>query len=239
MRNMNQVTTYAENGTARIEGGSRASEVLDAIQPFDLVAVTGSCGAVGMVGLTLGGGYGPLVGRFGLALDNLLAAEVVLADGRIAPLVAQQGGRIFKLMGDGLLAEFTSAVWALHAAIEIQALQRKRNADLPADRRLELRMAVHQGDVVVEEQDLLGAAVNLAARLESLAEPGGICVSARVYEDAAGNIALDGEDLGEQDLKNIARPLRVYRLSPGPTELAATRREAEDKWRCASRRHCR
>jgi class 3 adenylate cyclase len=131
----------------------------------------------------------------------------------IEPLVVQRGGRIFKLMGDGLLAEFPSAVWALHAAIEIQLLQGKRNADLPKDRRLELRMAVHQGDVVVEERDLLGAAVNIAARLESLAEPGGICISARVCEDVAGNIALDGEDLGEQELKNIARPVRVYRLN--------------------------
>jgi class 3 adenylate cyclase len=130
----------------------------------------------------------------------------------LEPLIAEQGGRIFKLMGDGILAEFPSAVWALQAAIEIQALLRERNAGVPPDRRLELRMAVHQGDVVVEERDLLGAAVNIATRLESLAEPGGICISARVYEDAAGNIALDGEDLGEQELKNMARPLRVYRL---------------------------
>jgi class 3 adenylate cyclase len=131
----------------------------------------------------------------------------------VEPLVAERSGRIFKLMGDGLLAEFPSAVWALHAAIEIQLLQGKRNADLPKDRRLELRMAVHQGDVVVEERDLFGAAVNIAARLESLAKPGGICISARVYEDVAGNIALEGEDLGEQELKNIAHPLRASIVS--------------------------
>jgi class 3 adenylate cyclase len=131
----------------------------------------------------------------------------------VEPIVAQRSGRISKLMGDGLLVEFPSAEWALHAAIEIQLLQSKRNADLPKDRRLEPRMEVHQGDVVVEERDLFGAGVNIAARLESLAEPGGICISARVYEDVAGNIALDGEDLGEQELKNIARPLRVHRLN--------------------------
>jgi class 3 adenylate cyclase len=141
----------------------------------------------------------------------------------LEPLIAGQGGRIFKLMGDGLLAEFPSAVWALQAAIAIQALLRGRNADVPADRRLELRMAVHQGDVVVENGDILGAAVNIAARLESLAEPGGICISARVYEDASGNIALDGKDLGEQELKNIARPLRIYRLNLDRAKLPPTK----------------
>ena len=132
----------------------------------------------------------------------------------VEPFIKGQGGRIFKLMGDGMLAEFPSAVWALHAAIEIQTSLKERNADCPADGRLEMRIAVHQGDVVLDGGDLLGATVNIAARLEPLAEPGGICISARVYEDAVGNIALDAEDMGERKLKNVGRAVRVYRLNP-------------------------
>jgi TolB-like protein/class 3 adenylate cyclase len=134
----------------------------------------------------------------------------------VEPLIAEQSGRIFKLMGDGMLAEFPSAVLALRAAIGIQDSLKDRNAAAPAGQLLELRMAVHQGDVIVENGDLLGDGVNIAARLETLAEPGGICISARVYEDATGKIELDAEDMGEQKLKNIARPVRVYRLKLDP-----------------------
>ena len=137
----------------------------------------------------------------------------------VEPLVAEQSGRVFKLMGDGMLAEFPSAVLALRAAIGIQDAVKDRNAGVPAEQHLELRMAVHQGDVVVENGDLLGDGVNVAARLEALAEPGGICISARVHEDAAGKIELDAEDMGEQELKNIVRPVRVYRLKLGPPNL--------------------
>jgi TolB-like protein/class 3 adenylate cyclase len=148
-----------------------------------------------------------------------------LRDEIVEPLIAGQGGRIFKLMGDGLLAEFPSVVLALRAAIGVQRSQRRRNADIPADRRLEFRIAVHQGDVVIEKGDLLGDGVNVAARLESLAQPGGICISARVYEDAVGNIAFDAEDMGEQKLRNIARPVRVYHLNVNPREAGALEKE--------------
>ena len=148
-----------------------------------------------------------------------------LRDEIVEPLIAGQGGRIFKLMGDGLLAEFPSVVLALRAAISVQRSQKRRNADIPADRRLEFRIAVHQGDVVIEKGDLLGDGVNVAARLESLAQPGGICISARVYEDAVGNIAFDAEDMGEQKLRNIARPVRVYHLNLNPREAGAEEKE--------------
>jgi class 3 adenylate cyclase len=137
----------------------------------------------------------------------------------VEPLIAKQSGRIFKLMGDGMLAEFPSAVLALRAAIGIQDSLRDRNAGAAAGQHLELRMAVHQGDVIVENSDLLGDGVNVAARLETLAEPGGICISARVYEDATGKIEFDAEDMGEQELKNIARPVRVYRLKLDPANF--------------------
>src|SRR6516225_7525586 len=132
----------------------------------------------------------------------------------VNPVLADHGGRIFKLMGDWLLAEFPSAVQALRAAIGIQERMRTRNEQSSEAERIEVRIGVHQGDVVVEGRDLLGDGVNVAARLEALADPGGICVSARVQEDAVGRLDLAFEDLGEQRLKNIARPVRVFRVQP-------------------------
>src|SRR5215472_13104737 len=119
-------------------------------------------------------------------------------------LVAENGGRVFKTTGDGLLAEFPSTVQALRCAIVIQ--ERVRGSEL------QLRIGVHQGDVVVEGGDLLGDGVNVAARLEGLAEPGGICISGRVREDAAGKMPLDVEDIGTPPLKNIEQPVHVFRV---------------------------
>jgi adenylate cyclase len=137
------------------------------------------------------------------------------------PLIAEHGGRIFKVMGDGLLAEFPSAVLALRAAIGIQERMRDRNAQVSEAERIELRIGVHQGDVVVEGGDLLGDGVNIAARLETLAEPGSICISARVHEDATGKVQVEALDMGEQTLKNIARPVRAYAvLSSGGASKA-------------------
>jgi len=133
----------------------------------------------------------------------------------VNPVLAEHGGRIFKLMGDGMLAEFPSAVQALRAAMGIQDRLRQRNAETSPGQRIEVRIGVHQGDVVVEGTDLLGDGVNIAARLEGLAEPGGICISGRVHEDATGKIVLEAQDMGEQSLKNIARPVRVYSVAKG------------------------
>jgi adenylate cyclase len=131
----------------------------------------------------------------------------------IDPLVAEHDGRIFKTTGDGLLAEFPSTVQALRCAIVVQ--ERVRGGEL------QLRIGVHQGDVVVEGDDLLGDGVNVAARLEALAEPGGICISGRVREDAAGKLALEVEDLGEPELKNITQRHRVFRVRLGEPERPA------------------
>jgi len=130
-------------------------------------------------------------------------------------LIAEHQGRVFKTTGDGFLAEFPSAVQALRCAIAIQTGLGKQ-----AD-SLTLRIGLHQGDVVARDGDLLGDGVNIAARLEPLAEAGGICISARVHEDAIGKIALDVSDMGEQRLKNIDRPIRVYRVRLEPPERAA------------------
>jgi len=111
-----------------------------------------------------------------------------------------------------LLVEFSSVVDALRCATEIQNAMAEGNAEIAAEERIEFQVGIHQGDIVVEDGDIFGDGVNIAARLEGLADPGGICVSARVQEDVAGKLDLTFEDLGEQNLKNIARPVRVYRV---------------------------
>ena len=127
------------------------------------------------------------------------------------PKIAEHRGRIVKTTGDGALVEFASAVDAVRCAGEIQRGMSKRNVAIPPDRRIEFRMGINVGDVVVDGDDILGDGVNVAARLEGLSEPGGICVSGRVQEDAQGKIDIAFDDAGEQQLKNIARPVRVYR----------------------------
>jgi adenylate cyclase len=136
------------------------------------------------------------------------------------PKIREQRGRTVKNTGDGLLAEFASVVDAVRCAVEVQRAMAERNADVPAEKRIEFRFGIHQGDIIVEDSDIFGDGVNLAARLEGLAEPGGICVSGRVRADAAGKVDVAFDDLGEQSLKNIARPLRVYRVRLG--EVPAT-----------------
>src|SRR5262245_16530614 len=154
-------------------------------------------------------GYSRLIGADeGGTLQRLRAIRDELID----PTIATHHGRLVKTTGDGLLIEFGSVIDGLRCATEIQAGMAERNAMVPPDERVEFRMGLNVGDVVVEDGDLFGDGVNVAARLEALAEPGGICVSARVQEDAAGRLDLAFEDLGEQQLKNIARPVRVYRV---------------------------
>jgi adenylate cyclase len=141
-------------------------------------------------------------------LDRLKAHRRELID----PKISEHRGRIVKTTGDGILIEFPSVVAALRCAIEVQRAMVERNAKEPVDRRIEFRVGLHQGDIIVEEGDILGDGVNVAARLESISEPGGVCISSRVHEDAAGKVELAFEDLGEQQLKNIARPVRAYRV---------------------------
>ena len=131
----------------------------------------------------------------------------------IDPIIAEHRGRLVKTTGDGLLVEFGSVVDALRCATEVQRDMAQRNSETAEPERIEYRIGVHQGDIVVEGGDILGDGVNIAARLEGLAAPGGISVSARVQEDTAGRLGLAFEDLGEQVLKNIARMVRVYSIS--------------------------
>jgi adenylate cyclase len=153
-------------------------------------------------------------------LNRLTSIRAEIVD----PKVAEHRGRIVKTTGDGMLVEFASVVDALRCGTEWQRGMAEHNTVVPSDDRIEFRIGINVGDVVVEDGDIFGDGVNVAARLESLADPGGICVSARVQEDAAGRLDLTFEDLGEQALKNIARSVRVYRvrLATGETTPKAT-----------------
>ncbi len=129
----------------------------------------------------------------------------------VQPKITGGRGRIVKLMGDGLLAEFPSVVEAVRCAVDIQQDMMGRETDLPDERRIRLRIGVNLGDIIVEGSDIYGDGVNVAARLEGLAEPGGICISGKVYEEVRNKLPTAFEDLGEQEVKNIREPIRVYR----------------------------
>ena len=138
------------------------------------------------------------------------------------PLVANLGGRIVKTTGDGLLLEFPSVVAATECAIAIQKLMAERNADTPSEKRIVYRIGVNLGDVLIEGDDILGDGVNIAARLEGLCEPGGVLISGAAYDHVRGKIDADFVDLGQKDLKNIARPVRVYAVGTGSERPAPT-----------------
>ena len=147
----------------------------------------------------------------------LLSARMTTAQATIR----QHRGRVFKLTGDGLLAEFASPVEAVRAALEIQEAMRAANDPAAAEDQMVLRIGVNLGDVVESGDDLMGDAVNVAARLESIARPGGICVSSAVYEQIQGKLTLGAEDMGEQRVKNIPRAIHAYQLSLDGVPLAS------------------
>src|SRR5215467_8182454 len=128
----------------------------------------------------------------------------------LEPLLAKCHGRVVRLMGDGTLAEFASAVDAVQCAVDIQKAMKEANATLPEDRAIVLRVGLNLGDVVVEDGDLYGDGVNVAARLEAMADPGGICLSAAIHQQVERLLPFAFKDLGDQALKNIARPVRVF-----------------------------
>jgi adenylate cyclase len=132
----------------------------------------------------------------------------------IEPKIREYHGRIVKHTGDGALVEFGSAVDAVRGALEIQQAMMVRNAGVKQIHRIDLRMAIGLGDVIVEPEDIYGHAVNLVARIEGLAGPGGICVSSDIWKLVRGTIRAEFEDLGEAMLKNIAEPVRVFAISP-------------------------
>jgi TolB-like protein len=152
-------------------------------------------------------GYSRLMHADEEATHTRLAALLVSA---AEPAIAEHGGRVVKNTGDGFLAEFPSAVEAVRAATYFQSRARELTSGEPDDKRILFRVGINVGDIIVEAHDIFGDGVNIAARLESIAEPGGICISSSVYDQVRGRVAVAFVDLGEQNLKNIARPVRAY-----------------------------
>lgn len=151
-------------------------------------------------------------------LSALKAHRRELSDGKIA----EHQGRIFKLTGDGMLVEFPSVVNAVACAADIQRRMRERNADVPQNRRIEFRIGIHLGDIIVDENDIYGDGVNVAARIESVAPAGGVSVSGSVRDNVGNRLDLQFEDRGEQTLKNIELPVRIYDVAIGPSRLLYT-----------------
>lgn len=145
-------------------------------------------------------------------LERLKAHREDLID----PRISEYHGVVVKNIGDGVMAEFGSVLDAVQCAVEIQTGMAERNGDLPEERRMLLRIGINLGDVVIEAGDIFGGGVNLASRLEGLAEPGGICISAAVYEQIWNKCDLHFDDLGELDIKHVAEPVRVYALQVAP-----------------------
>jgi adenylate cyclase len=144
-----------------------------------------------------------------------------IRDEVVDPAIVSHGGRIVKTAGDGLMAEFNSALSALRAAVHIQHEMATRNTDVPVDQRIEYRVGINLGDVMVDGSDLAGDGINVAARLETLCEPGGICVSGSVREQVHGTLDVHFDDIGEQQVKNIARPIRAFSVRFGGADARA------------------
>jgi len=147
----------------------------------------------------------------------------------LGPLVAVHQGRVFKVTGDGVLVEFASAVNAVQCAVELQHAMSTANGDLQDDRHIVLRIGVNLGDVMVEGGDLYGDGVNIAARLQAIAEPGGVVISGTAHDHVGTKIRVAFEDLGNQALKNIAQPVRAFRVSVIPAATVATSKPVTDK----------
>lgn len=162
-------------------------------------------------------GYSRLMGENEEATLRSLSSHRMVIDG----LIERHRGRFVNSAGDSVLAEFASVVNAVQCGVDIQAALKSENANLPPERRMEFRIGINLGDVMVEGAQIYGDGVNVAARLESLAEPGGICISGTVHDQVSNKLALDYEDLGEQAVKNIAKPVRVLRVLADPGTAAA------------------
>jgi adenylate cyclase len=153
-------------------------------------------------------GYSRLMGQDEVGTLRTLTAYRKVIDA----LIAQHHGRLVSTAGDGLLAEFPSVVDAVQCAVVIQTTLKAENANLPPERRMAFRIGINLGDVMVEGEQIYGDGVNIAARLEALADGGGICLSGTVYEHVKNKLPLQYEDLGAQQVKNIAEPVRVWRV---------------------------
>src|SRR4030088_1697156 len=157
------------------------------------------------------------------ALAQLKALRKTLFD----PKISDHRGRIVKNTGDGALVEFGSVVDAVRCAVEIQRGMAEQNIDVPQVKRIEFRIGIHVGDIIIADDDIFGDGVNIAVRLEGIAEPGGICISDDAHRQVRGKVESTLEDMGAQTLKNIAEPMRAWRVRIGPTSSPATKKPTE------------
>jgi class 3 adenylate cyclase len=184
-------------------------------------------------------GYSRLMGADEVGTAQALREHRVVTDA----LVAKHRGRLVKSTGDALLLEFPSVVDAVDCAVAVQAMMAERNEAVPVDRRMLFRIGINLGDILIEGDDILGDGVNVAARLEGLAEPGGICISSSAYDQVLGKVTVEFADLGEQTLKNIARPVRTYavgaKMSPAHRHVKPPSSAASIHCGVALRKHRR
>src|SRR5271166_2187096 len=198
-RTSGRIVSSPQSGAAKMTSDRHPERKLAAILAADVV------------------GYSSLMGE-----DEAGTARAVREHREAAaPIVRGLGGRLVKTMGDGVLLEFPSVVAAVECAIAIQRQMTERNAGVPEGKRILYRIGVNLGDVLIEGEDILGDGVNIAARLEGIADPGGICISGSAYDHVRGRIDADFVDLGERTLKNIAQPMRVYALGVGEIARAS------------------
>jgi TolB-like protein/class 3 adenylate cyclase len=162
----------------------------------------------------------------GVDEEGTLARLKAIRKGLVDPTIAAHRGRIVKTTGDGMLVEFASAVDAARGAAEIQQTMAKQNISVPQDTRIEFRIGIHVGDIIIDDNDIFGDGVNIAARLEGIAEPGGICISDDAQRQIRGKIDLPFDDLGPQSFKNIAEPMRAWRLQIHANAAVAPKKPA-------------
>lgn len=164
-------------------------------------------------------GYSRLMG---LDEEGTLARLKAIRKASVDPAIASHRGRIVKTTGDGMLVEFASAVDAVRSAVEVQRSVIDQNAAVPTDQRIEFRIGIHVGDIIFDDNDIFGDGVNIAARLEGIAEPSGVCISDDAYRQVRGKVDVDCDDLGPQTLKNIAEPMRTWRVRPSGQSATAS-----------------
>ena len=164
-------------------------------------------------------GYSSLMGADD---EGTLHALKVHRKELVDPKITEHRGRIVKTTGDGILVEFVSVVDAVRCAVDIQRGMADRNANVPVDKRIQFRIGINVGDIIIDGGDIFGDGVNVAARLEALADPGGIMVSSVVHDQVRDKLSFGFEDMGEQTVKNIARPIGVHRVSLAESTPSAT-----------------
>jgi class 3 adenylate cyclase len=170
-------------------------------------------------------GYSRLMGT---DEEGTLAGLKAVRKSIVDPTIAAHRGRIVKTTGDGMLVEFASAVDAVRSAVEVQTRMAEQNASVPQVNRIEFRIGIHVGDIIIDDNDIFGDGVNIAARLEGIAEPGGVCLSTDAFRQVRGKLEIVCDDMGPQSLKNIAEPMQAWRVRAAVQRSSAPQSSTDD-----------